>query len=101
LLFRFGGQGLPDFSCHNIPKEEKYTKQPYNILNVHKIDQINVKRPNGHKIYFISQCKILQNLPNWTFWLPSGNPVGGLKISSKRHQTLFSEFSVHLFFLSW
>jgi hypothetical protein len=35
--------GLPDFSWHNIPKREKYTKCPQNIPNGHKIFPMAVK----------------------------------------------------------
>jgi hypothetical protein len=34
---------LPDFSWHNIPKREKYSKLPQIIPNVHKIYQMPVK----------------------------------------------------------
>jgi hypothetical protein len=42
--------GLPDFSSHNIPKQEKICQHDHkNIYNGHKIGHYNI--PNGHKIY--------------------------------------------------
>jgi hypothetical protein len=42
--------GLPDFSCYNIPKREKYTKMtikftkwPQKIPSIRKIDQTAIK----------------------------------------------------------
>jgi hypothetical protein len=37
------GLGMPDFSWYNIPKREKYTNWPNNVLNGHKIYQITTK----------------------------------------------------------
>jgi hypothetical protein len=62
--------GLPDFSWHNIPKWEKYTKWPQNRPNGLKIDQMAIKYANNF------HCKTLQNLPKSGFLVrKSGNPA--------------------------
>jgi hypothetical protein len=60
--------GLPDFSWHNIPKQEKiyemainYTNWPQNIPTGHKIDQNIIKYTN------IFHCKVHQNFPKLGF----------------------------------
>jgi hypothetical protein len=72
--------GLPDFSCCNIPKWGKYTKQSGNIPNVRKIWQMAVKIPDGHKIYqhlpLKDPLKLIQIcIDFWSENKPSGNPA--------------------------
>jgi hypothetical protein len=63
-----GGSGLPDFFLI------KHTKTGINIPIGHKIYQITIKIPNGHKIdkmaenyTYIFHCKTLPNLPKLGF----------------------------------
>jgi hypothetical protein len=61
---------LPDFSWHNTPIWEKYTKSPqhYKMAVKYNIPTFFILRP-----YKIN--------PNWDFWsenIPSGNPVWNL-----------------------
>jgi hypothetical protein len=70
LSFSSGGlaAGLPDFSCHNKPKREKYTKWPQNIPKwPYTIPTSSIARPS--KIYPNYQMatkytKWQQNIPN-------------------------------------
>jgi hypothetical protein len=77
---------LPDFSCNNIPKREKYTKRPWNMytkwpqkyqMPVRYIDQMAIEYTN------IFHWKSPQNLPKlgylvwkyaiWQPWLESSD----------------------------
>jgi hypothetical protein len=72
---------MPDFSCYNIPKREKYTKEPQSISNRHKIYrncnkmyQMDIKYSN---VIIAKPSKIYPNLK--FFWfenMPSGSPDG-------------------------
>jgi hypothetical protein len=65
------GSGLPDFSRHNVPKREKYTKWPQHIssFNSHKIYQLAVKwtkwQLNIPTSYIARLSKIYPNLDFW------------------------------------
>jgi hypothetical protein len=50
-----GRSWLPDFSWHNIPKREKYTKLPQNV-------------PNGYNVYQMAICKVYKISTKNTKW---------------------------------
>jgi hypothetical protein len=66
--------GLPDFSCHNIPKTGENTQNATKLPNGEKIYQMN------HNNFQMSFCipRPSKFYQNWEFWvesISSGNPV--------------------------
>jgi hypothetical protein len=75
------GPGLPDFSWHNTPKRDTYTKIPQNIPNGNKMCCVNGRKIDHQmatKYTNIFHCKALQNLPKLGLMIenmPSCNPA--------------------------
>jgi hypothetical protein len=71
IFLSWSPPGLPDFSRHNVPKREKYTKWPQHIssFNSHKIYQLAVKwtkwQLNIPTSYIARLSKIYPNLDFW------------------------------------